>query len=76
MINVEHATSEKLELYTFGQKGQISNILPNSTSTSICVEWTRFSLKQLCQLITNGKKKSSIYIIIYYHIMQVKIILK
>jgi len=57
MINVEHATSEKPNLYTFGRSRKITNILPDSSSTGICVEWTRFSLKQLCSVDYEWKEE-------------------
>ena len=76
MSNVEPEATEKPNLYTFGQRGQIANILPDSSTTGICIEWTQFSLKQLCSFNVQWKKKSSIYIIIYAHIIRMKIILK
>ncbi len=31
-----------------GQRGSIKNILPELQKGGICVEWTRFSLKEMC----------------------------
>jgi len=65
MINVEHATSEKPNLYSFGRSGKIANILPESSRTGICVEWTRFSLKQLCSVDYQWKEE---IIHLYYYL--------
>ena len=65
MINVEPEAIEKPNLYTFGQRGQISNILPDSSSTNICFEWTQFSLKQLCSFDVQWKEE---IIYLYYYL--------
>ena len=65
MINVEHEASEKPNLHTFGRRGQISNILPDSSSTGICIEWTQFSLKQLCSVDFQWKEE---IIYLYYYL--------
>ena len=50
-MNVGHQLGEnKPLLCNTGKRGSINSVLPQLQHCSFCVEWTQFSLKQMCSI--------------------------